>query len=191
MRIHKRIKQQAVSPVIAVILMVAITVVLSGMLWALLQFNSPEPKAANIAVSKVDRPEHWIITISTCGSNNYYLEDVRFQVISDEKNLDYQLALTDADPDSYKKGLSTVYPLTISSTVLDNTTGTPVSGASDFSEYENCYIAFIDGDSDNMLNHGDVIYLYKDYDNDGIDNIISRFSFRIVIDGKIAYTDLL
>ena len=89
-----------------------------------------------------------MVTITAVSNNNLVLENIQFQILTDQNNLEYFLNIYDADPPMYKKDLSDVYALTLDSTVIDNSTGLPVTSNSDFNNYEGCYIAFIDGNGD-------------------------------------------
>ena len=61
-----------------------------------------------------------------------------------------------------------------------------------FEEYKNCYFAYMDYESDDYITSGDIIWLYKDPDCDGNDDIEDDYSFQILDnEGRLIYkTDL-
>jgi flagellin-like protein len=183
-----KVNNRGVSPVIAVILMVAITVVLSGLLWAMLQVNPAQPKAVNLSASLTDKQYGYQITITAVSQKNFNANDMEIQMMTNEGTMDYSLRLIDSSPAPFYKGLSLVYALTVNSTVLDINTGNPVDGSTSFDDYTGCAIVFVDEDADNKVNTGDTIYVYNDYNNDGINDILPTYSLRILIDGELALT---
>ena len=182
-----RCNHKGVSPVIAVILMVAITVVMSGLLWAMLQINTAEPKAVNISASHIEKENSWKFSITAVSKNNLYIEDLQFRVVDKDGALLYQIRSFNVNPPIFQKGLSTIYAITLNATVLDSSTNNPVNVNSSISDYINCYVTYIDTDSDGKVNEADTIYLFKDYDNDGTNDILPIYKFQILIDNEMAF----
>jgi flagellin-like protein len=171
---------EAVSPVIAVILMVAITVVLAGVLWAMLsQLGTEESAALNItAKNPVEKTYGWQIEISSI-SGSLNLEDAKFQVVDNENTLLYSLTIDDANPAAFAKGASTVYAMTKGAGVVDDTNAT-VDGNDALSVYSGCYIAYIDQTGDGKCNGGDTVYVYADYDGNSVDDVASNYAVKIL-----------
>jgi flagellin-like protein len=182
-----RLNNRGVSPVIAVILMVAITVVMSGLLWAMLNINTAEPKAVNLTATPQEKINYWKLTITAVSKNNFNIEDVEFNMIDKDGVLIYRTLPVNSNPTEFDSGLSKVYAMSNNGTVLDSTTGNPVDASSSFEDYKYCYIAFVDIDADQRVNEGDTIYVFKDYNNDGNIDILPIYKFRIFIDNEIAF----
>ncbi|MDG6220902.1 MAG: type IV pilin N-terminal domain-containing protein [Candidatus Thermoplasmatota archaeon] len=72
-------KKEAVSPVIAVILMVAITVVLAAVLFVMVQGIDPDPgRITAISIRKEEKPGGWLVSIvggnvENTGSVDWYI----------------------------------------------------------------------------------------------------------------------
>ncbi len=181
-----RVKDLGVSPVIAVILMLAITVVLSGLLWSMLQIDNVNPDPLNITATIDEANKYWKLEIASISSNEYTLDDTFFEMRTNEGINKYKLLIKDSDPDAFNKDFSKVYPLSINNTVKDRNTGKAVTNATTFINYIGCYIAFLDTNADYRLSPGDLIYIYKDYNNDGINEIKPTYSLVIRINNRIA-----
>jgi flagellin-like protein len=160
--------EKGVSPVIAVILMVAITVVLAGVLWAMLQFPPPGDNQIRITTkSPEEKTFGWKIEIASI-SEKLQIEEAKFQIIDNQGTLLYSLTISNANPQPFNRGLSKVYPMTMSGPVRDNSTGDVINSDSTFDNYEDCYIAYIDQTNDERVSASDSFYIYKDYNNDKI-----------------------
>ena len=172
---------KAVSPVIAVILMVAITVVLAGVLWAMLsQLGTEESAALNItAKNPVEKSYGWQIEISSI-SGSLNLEDAKFQVVDNEGALVYSLTSSDVNPAAFSKGASTVYAMTGGTNPVKDDGNNTVDGDDALSVYSGCYVAYVDQTGDGKVNGGDSVYVYKDYDADSTDEISSNYSVKIL-----------
>lgn len=181
-----RFDHLGVSPVIAVILMVAITVVLSGLLWAMLQMQTAEPKAINISATPKEELFGWRVTITGVSKYSLNVDDLMVKMVDRDGALIYQVSRFDAKPAPFMKGLSKIYAMTLNtSAVQDSTTSSDVDGNSDFKDYTGCYIAYVDEDADNKVNEGDKFYVYKDYNGDGNDDILIHSKFKIYIEGEL------
>lgn len=174
-------EEKGVSPVIAVILMVAITVVLAGVLWAMLQFPPPGDNQIRITLkSPEEKTFGWKVEIASI-SEKLRLEDAKFQVVDNQGTLLYSLTISEANPQPFNRGLSKVYPMTMLGPVQDNTTGNSVNSDSTFDNLEGCYIAYIDQTNDERVSAGDSFYIYKDYNNDNNNDISSNYSIEIKV----------
>ncbi len=189
--ISRELNLRAVSPVIGVILMVAITVVLAGLLWAMIQFNPAETNSVYITATAVDKSFGWEVTVTGISQNSFDIEDLKVQMIDRENVMIYQLTPRNCNPLPFLNGLSKIYPMTLNSTVLDSTTTNVIDENSQMDDYMGCYIAYIDEDADNKVNEGDVFIIYKDFTNDGNNDIFPSFKFRIIIDDDLAMSRIL
>lgn len=166
-----RKEEKGVSPVIAVILMVAITVVLAGVLWAMLSGMdfTTEPTDVNITTHAREKGNvGWQITIDSV-NGNLRLDEARFRFVDSDNIQQWERTVNDANPPRFQKGESYVYAIPSGSApVRDNETGSDVSGTSLFEKYELCYMAYIDSDHNQKVSSGDAIWIYKDYDSDGV-----------------------
>jgi flagellin-like protein len=185
------VDKRGVSPVIGVILMVAITVVLSGLLWSMFNFQPVESRAKNISGTISEKSFGWKIEIAAVSGNYFDLDQITFRVITDSGYTLFKLRTSDSDPEPFFDDLSKVYPLTNGSAVIDMTTGNPVTNSSNFRNYQGCQVAFVDADSDDRITPGDIVYLYKDYNNDGEIDIFPIYSFKIFFGDTMALSQIL
>ena len=102
-------------------------------------------------------------------------------MINYQGTIEYKITIDDAKPSELIVGLSKIYPMTKGGPVQDNTTSSEVNSNSKVQDYEGCYIAYIDQDGDGRISEGDILHIYKDYDNDGIEEISSNSIFEILI----------
>jgi flagellin-like protein len=179
----KRIKRNeiGVSPVIAVILMVAITVVLAGVLWAALSRIAPDDaESINITIrNPVEKSYGWFLEISDV-SSSLNLEDAKFQVVDNEGALEYSVTIIDTNPTPFLKSKTTVYAMTKSNSPVKDDTNNTIDGFDAISVYSGCYIAYLDQNSDGKVTAGDSIYVFKDYNTDSIEDIKSNYQLKII-----------
>ena len=181
---------EAVSPVIAVILMVAITVVLSGVLYVWIRGIQPQEDVDNIRITAIDteKSTHWEITIASI-SGTLAIDDLKFQMIDSSKTALYNVDINDANPSSISRGESTIFPIPSGSGgVLDNSTNSVVTENSELKNYEYCYIAYNDQNNDERVSAGDNIWVYKDFNNNGIDDIKSNYKLQVLVGKNIPLT---
>jgi len=173
----------AVSPVIAVILMVAITVVLAGVLYVWVNtFNTPTNRNISISSGVMEKTQYWEIEIISVSGGSLSLEDAKFQIVDTSEIVIFKVDISKANPASINKGLSIVYPIPSgSSPVIDNSTGTAVTENSDLKDYNNCLISYNDQDADGKVSAGDNIWIYKENDSDGTDDVKTNYEFEITL----------
>jgi len=171
--------------IIVVVLFFVAPIIIAGIMWAMLSNIGPEEHSyISIASTKKESGEYYTITISSVSGGDLNLNEVQFKMIDDGGALEYSLWITDSDPDVMNTGDSNIYPLTkYSMGVTDKSTGYDVNILSEFNDYENCYIAYVDQDRDYLVSSGDKLYIFKDYNNNGSDDIGSKYMLRIM-DGK-------
>jgi hypothetical protein len=66
---------------------------------------------------------------------------------------------------------------------VHNATDVTITGNHNLTDYEDCRIAYIDQNKDGKLSADDTVWIYKDYDDDSVNEIGARFTFKI-LDGS-------
>jgi flagellin-like protein len=183
---------EAVSPVIAVILMVAITVVLAGVLWAMLSQlgGSEEQNIAITAKQPSEKNYGWMIEITDI-SGTLSLEDAKFQVVNSEGILEYSVTTNDVSPAAFTKGSSQIYAMTKGSGVTAGNTSTAIDDTTALSDYSGCYVAFVDQTADGKVGGGDVLYIYSDYDADSVNEVTPNYEVKIMAGSEMAMNKAL
>jgi flagellin-like protein len=175
---------KAVSPVIAVILMVAITVVLAGVLyvWVSGFGTTGGGSKPSVGASNPDERSYgWIVKINSVSGSTFNIADAKFRMIDSTDIRLWQQDVSEASPAKFTKGASTVYALPSDAGAGTVTNGTTTVTASHSLEtYEECSIAYIDQDNNNKVTAGDSIYIYKDLDNDATPDIVNGYVFELL-----------
>ena len=173
---------KGVSPVIAVILMVAITVVLAGVLYVWVsQFSTGSGGGAvKISSIKTEKQTAYVITISSVSGGTLNLDEAEFQITDEDGALQYRLNINDANPTSVTKGESKIYPMTDGTVAVTDSAGGLLDETDSLSDYTNCTIAYIDQNDDEKVSADDSIWIYMDNDNDDIDDVENKYTFKIV-----------
>jgi len=137
--------EDAVSPVIAIILMVAITIVLAGVLWlwvsGLVATGKEEPLYKGFqteCIEKTDNKDYQLLIKGVDGRNELSVEDLRFTLYGPDKS----------DQTGGQHKVTSVY-------------GKPIS--------DQTKISFLDGDHDGILSIGDrfIIRSFEHVNDDG------------------------
>jgi hypothetical protein len=174
-----------------VVILIIVIPIIAGVLWVLSSpmgegfIESEEYSSIHVtAKNPVEKSYGWQLEITSV-SGTLDLEDARFQVVDNEGLLMYGLTIYDSDPQPFYKGQSKVYAMTHGFTVMDDM-NISVDGDDPMSIYRECYIAYIDQSDDGKVTAGDVIYIYKDYNGDEVQDIFSNYSVKILDDGDMA-----
>lgn len=188
--IKKKWDNEAVSPVIATILMVAITVVLAGVLVLYMQNFSSGPSGkqsvANLNVqykswdqiSDVSKSGYWTATVQTIDNPVAWSEvevsvqDPNGLMITrfETKDATTLTGVTITEVSYWVSKYSSGGAITYDSLPADKSTG--ITGTltamkkADFARMTNVTMVIVDNDNDKKLTAGDTIIVYKDYDND-------------------------
>ena len=175
---------EAVSPVIAVILMVAITVVLAGVLYVWVSGFGTTGGGSKPSVG-VENPSEksygWTITISSVSGSTFNLGDAKFRLIDDANfRIEDDRDTTEVNPPAFVKGASKVFAIPSGSAAVTNAAGSTIGSGDSPQDYKNCSFAYIDQDDNGKVTAGDTIYVYKDNDNDGTDDILSGYVFELL-----------
>jgi len=174
--------EKAVSPVIAVILMVAITVVLAGLLYVWINSFSTgsEGEVVYVGFDLDDTYNGWEVSILSVQGESVTLNSISLLIYNHEKILLYGKALSDSNPKPLTIHSSVVYPIPINSTpVISKQTLNPVKGNDSLSDYVGAIFAYKDFNNDGYLSTGDTVRIYNDFDGDGTKDILSNYYFSI------------
>jgi len=180
----------AVSPVIAVILMVAITVVLAGVLYVWVSgFGGGGGGGVSISSSVTDKSQYWKVDIVKVSGGSLSLSDAKFLMISSAGIQVFKRTINDANPTSLTSGDSTAYPIPSSAAAVNENAsagdGATVDAASLAKPqvWENCYMCYLDSNSDGKVSAGDALWVYKDYNADGTEDFTTGYRVKI-LDGS-------
>jgi flagellin-like protein len=172
---------EAVSPVIAVILMVAITVVLAGVLYVWVSgFGGGGTTGISVSANKSDKNVYYSVEIVKVSGGTLNIADAKFIIVTNTGTQLLERSYTDASPTKVEDVDTTVYPISSSTQVVLNGTSGPPTDASAPLTWEYCYFAILDSETDGKINSGDAIWVYKDYDDDGDDEITSGYRIKIL-----------
>jgi flagellin-like protein len=173
---------KGVSPVIAVILMVAITVVLAGVLYVWVSQFSTGSGGGSVKISslKTEKQTAFLITISSVSGGTLNLDEAEFQITDEDGTLQYRLNINDANPATVSSGQSIIYPMTAGTVAVTDPTGGALDSAVSLSDYTNCTIAYIDQNDDEKVSADDSMWIYMDNNNDGTDDVENKYTFKIV-----------
>ena len=173
--------------IVVVLLIVIVPVILAGVLWVMMTpLHSEESTSLVItAKSPIEKVYGWQIEITKV-SGTLNPEDARFHVVDSDGSLLYSITVDDSNPSPFSKGYSTVYAMTISSTPVKDAGNNIINGDDAISEYSGCYIAYLDQDSNGRVNGGDSLYVYKDYNADGIIEVFNGYELKILSGDSMA-----
>jgi flagellin-like protein len=173
---------EGVSPIVGIILLVAMTVVLTGIIYAWVGTFShgSSNEIAYFGYKSEENNNDWEVTILTTDGRAVPFDTFKFTIYNDEDFLIHEKTLADANPKPFTVGSSTIYPIPNNSTpVISKRTTAPITAQDDFPDYIGVLIVFIDFDNDTLLSSGDIIRIYKDFDSDSTDDIFYGYSFAI------------
>jgi flagellin-like protein len=175
-------KEMGVSPVIAVILMVAITVVLAGIVyyWVSNFSGSSDSELSYVGVSAKTVGDHWEISIERVTGQSISFENINFLIYQNGINL-YKRTIFDVNPQPFMAvDDSLIYPIANNDTaVISYSTSQPITPADDFEDYVGAMFLILDNNKDYKLSSGDVIWIYSDVDGDGVEDIKVGQYFKI------------
>lgn len=171
-----------VSPVVAVVLMVAITVVLAGMLYYWVGTTAPttDENIAYVGYDSTTYTNDWKIEIKKVVGTSISLNEVNF-LISDRSGVVYYTRnLNDVNPPNFMIDNSMIYPLAENgSGVISSKTALPVTAGDDHNDYIGAVFLFMDFDNNMRLSNGDLIRIFGDVNGDGINEIQPGHNFII------------
>lgn len=175
----------AVSPVIAVILMVAITVVLAGVLYVWVsRIPTGETQGVPISTDINEKAEYWELEIIEV-SGTLKISDLKINIISTTGTQLFSKSATDTNPTPIKSGESTIYPVPSNPSIAVYENSSNGDGQTIDTEsvekphlWEGCFYSFLDAQSNGRVNAGDIIRIYKDYNDNGADDIKPGYKIK-------------
>ncbi len=175
-------KETGVSPVIAVILMVAITVVLAGIVyyWVGQLSSTSDESLSYVGFDKLNYDNYWEVTIEKVQGARIPISEVHFFITGINGLVRYKKIVADSNPQPFINEQSKIYPISANSSgVISTKTLAPVTPSDKFDDYAGAIYVIVDIDNDELLNTGDVIKIYADIDGDGTQDIKSGEYFKI------------
>ena len=119
------------------------------------------------------------------------IEDIELQALDPRKNTIYSLSLTDSNPPPFMISTSTIYAMTLGELPVQGIDNETIDSDDLFNSYIFCYITYIDGSSDGIANPGDYLYIYRDYNGDGVDDISEGYSIHMIFQNRIVMKQTL
>jgi len=145
----------------------------------------------SIETDIVDKGNYWQIKIIEVSGGKLNLNDVKFMIVPKEIGISVcSTKITNTNPESIVFNDSIGYPIPgkIGFVYENETTGdgeiVDTDSVSNPEIWEGCYIAYIDSQSDNLVNAEDHIWLFKDINDDGINDTESGDKF-IMFDREV------
>jgi hypothetical protein len=171
--------------IIIIIFIVIATIVIAGILYSISTYdedwyddeyyNTPE-----ISALLTEKSNAFVITIANVRGGYLWLYDAIFEISDENDVLQYRLGLDDSNPISIYSGESVIYPMTRFTNPVTDGSGGDLDGNDPLGEYANCTIAYIDQNGDEEVSADDSIWIYKDNNNDGIDDVKPRYNFFVL-----------
>ena len=193
MKKYIRKDDEAVSPVIAVILMVAITVVLAGVLYVWVSgFGGGGTTGISVSATTSDNNVKYDIEITKVSGGTLRLSDAKFKLLSGAGSELAKKTINDAFPavSALTKGNSKCYSIPtvagvepIENATLGGSGGDIDSDSIDTPDiWEGAYFAYLDADGNDKVNAGDHVWIWIDNDDDGQNEIQPGYKF-VILDG--------
>lgn len=149
-------------------------------------FEDSESSHPWMKVSIEEKDEYWSISPFLFEGGPYKLDDIKFELYNKKNIQIFSKSITDANPNYIEINYSRIYPIPSNShSVFENSSigdGQIIDSESVNKPqiWEGCYFAYIDIESDNKITSGDVIWIFKDHNNDNIDDIDIGYIFKIL-----------
>jgi hypothetical protein len=137
--------------------------------------------SVKISASYKERTNAYVLTITSVSGGALNLEDTTFEMVDSEEVLLYRITTGKTNPTPLLTNGATVYPIPSRDTpVRDISTENTVTANSKMADYELCFIAYIDQNTNGKISADDTIWIYKDYNADGTNEILSNYLFNIL-----------
>lgn len=133
----------------------------------------------------------WIITIARIGGGTFNLEDAKFRLFDDANIRICEREVSEVNPASFNKGASKIYAIPSGNSVVSDAYGYTIDQNTQLQDYHNCSMAYIDQDNNRKVSAGDSIFIYKDNDNDGTDEVFSGYTFELLYKEELAMRKIL
>ena len=135
---------------------------------------------AKFSALATEKSYGYVITISSTSGPYLLISEAEFRIIDKNGLLLYKLTISDANPAKVASGESIIYPIPSGAMAVTDSSGGALDGSDSLSDYTNCTLAYIDQNDDKKVSPDDSIWIYKDNDNDGIDEIGSKCVIKIL-----------
>lgn len=172
--------ERGVSPVIAVILMVAITVVLASVLYAWATSLIEPPKNENTTIIgniNTASDGDWTLNIIVATGTQLKISDVELGVTNPYGiKIIHKDATNSAPPTALNKQKIYLYS--------EGNATTGINASTDLGKLVNISFVLIDSNGDGLLSGGDIIRIYDDVNNDTAREVQSGYTFKIFQTGK-------
>jgi outer membrane protein assembly factor BamB len=132
-----------------------------------------------IPLDETDKQNHYWLSIVEVIGGTISISDMKFKCYTDDGLLLFEKTIADANPTSFTKGESIIYPIPTGSAAVDDGSGSVVNYESLLRDYSNCTLAFIDQNNDGITTPGDSFFLYIDNDADFYNEIKAGYLFQI------------
>ena len=180
--------ERGVSPVIGVILMVAITVVLASVLylWAIKLAEPPQNESmAFVGNINTASDGDWTLNIiAVTGGTPLKISDVEIGVTNP-----YGIKIIHKDAADSAPAIilnkQKIYLYT------EGNASTGINASTDLGKLTNISFVLIDSNGDDLLGGGDIIRIYDDVNNDTAKEVQSGYTFKIFQTGKNAVFEKL
>jgi hypothetical protein len=170
--------------IILIVVFVILPVIFAGILYVWVSDFETGGDGGSVKISslKTEKQYAFVITISSVSGGTLNLDEAEFQITDDDGLLKYRLNINDANPASIRSGESIIYPMTAGFIAVTDGSGGSLDGYDSLSDYINCTIAYIDQNDDERVSADDSIWIYMDNNNDGIEDVKNKYSFKIIND---------
>lgn len=124
----------------------------------------------------------WEILISMVAGGNPKLSDIKFEVHDKDDSRLYEAYATEAQPSKLSTNQGDIYAIPSGlGDVTDSLTENTIVRNSSLSNYQFCYMVYCDTDYNFKLTPGDKIYIYRDFDSDGNNDVLQEDIFYILL----------
>jgi hypothetical protein len=189
-------KQKVTIVILIIFILINITTITILYFWesTINSYNHYHPTADKVVKETNDT---FLITIKWV-SDEINIEEIQFIFENHYSSLDYGKVIGNSSPSELDNGEFIIYPIPADKPINNysyvfqkGTNGIPVNSSTNLNNFSGCYFAYCDRDSDNMLTWNDQIWLYKDWNDDGTQDLQHTSTFSIWNSGPmpIIYVD--
>jgi hypothetical protein len=183
-------KSSALLVIIVIIVAFMFLIIIAGILYiwtSSIGMEDGDVITPSISANIVDRTSYYKIDIVSVSGGSVRISMLRFQLFNNDGIAQFTRTTNDINPLApLEAGEASVYPMSSSSDpVYENSTtgdgGTVDDASVDHPQYwEGCYMAYIDADSNDNINSGDSIWIFKDWNDNNRNDVSPGFMFKIV-----------
>jgi len=133
---------------------------------------------------------YYQIKISSVKGGPLKFSILKFKCYTDESLVLYEKSTSDAEPKKITIGESEIYAIPWKDGGVKSKTGSIIKSEDNLQDYTNCVIVYLDQNADDLVSPDDYIYVYKDLDNDGIDEVLPGYNFKIIDKDNVIIADI-